>query len=100
MSLHHILSTCSALTTIRDKLLQFTLQYSLTVPAITKLILDLCTPSSPDLKIIDCSVIPSVILASQTYGKDVLHHLYNITRTSVQPSQRERLKIIGRWNPT
>ena len=96
----HILSTCTALTATREKLKDFTLQYSNSVPAITQLIITHCTPSSPNFCqfLVDCSTIPDVILATQTNGKEVLYHLFNITRTWIYTLHKERMKLLGRWN--
>ena len=97
----HILSTCTALTATRDKLLDFTVQYSHSVPTIAPLIIEHCTPASPNFCqfLVDCSTIPDVILATQTpHGIDVLFHLFNITRTWVYTLHKERMKLLGRWN--
>ena len=96
----HILSTCTALTATREKLKDFTLQYSNSVPAIAQLIITHCTPSSPNFCqfLVDCSTIPDVILATQTNGKEVLYHLFNITRTWIYTLHKERMKLLGRWN--
>ena len=98
--LHHILSSCKALVLTREKLMNFTIQYSATVPAITQLILNHCTPASQDFCqfLLDCSTIPTVIKATQIHGTDVLHHLFHITRTWVYALHKERMKLLGRWN--
>ena len=98
--LPHILSSCGALNSARIKLMKFTREYSQTIPSIAHLITNLCTPSSPDFCqfLIDCSTIPAVILATQTQGPKVLHHLFHVTRTWVYSLHRERMKLLGRWN--
>ena len=98
--LPHILSSCSALTATRDKLMNFTIEYGQSVPPIAHLITEHCTPSSPTFCqfLLDCSTIPDVLLATQTHGTDVLFHLFNITRTWVYSLHKERMKLLGRWN--
>ena len=96
----HILTSCSGLSTIRDKLIKFTLNYASTVPAIQNLILSLCIPSNPRLVqfLLDCSCLPEVVRATQMYGQEVLGHLFTITRTWVYTLHKSRMKILGRWN--
>ena len=98
--LPHILSSCSALTATRDKLADFTTEYSHSVPHIAQLISEHCSPSSSTFCqfLVDCSTIPDVILATQTHGKEVLFHLFNITRTWVYTLHKTRMKLLGRWN--
>ena len=96
----HILSTCNGLSTQRSKLISFTASYAATVPAITDLILTLCVPSNPNFVqfLLDCSCLPEVILTTQQHGREVLHHLFLITRIWVYTLHRERMKLLGRWN--
>ena len=98
--LPHILASCSALTVTRDKLRNFTLEYCHSVPPIAQLIIELCTPTSPTFCqfLVDCSTIPDVIHATQIHGRDILFHLFNITRTWVYTLHKERMKLLGRWN--
>ena len=98
--LTHILSSCHALQPTRDKLKSFTLEYCQDVPTIKELTLSLCTPSSPVFCqfLLDCSSIPSVILAVQNQGSGILNHLFHITRTWVYTLHKERMKLLGRWN--
>ena len=96
----HILSTCEALSTIRKGLMDFTKEFSKTVPAIQHLILTLCNPSNPAFVqfLLDCSCIPSVITSTQVYGKEILEDLFNISRTWIYAIHKERMKILGRLN--
>ena len=96
----HILTSCSGHSTIRGKLIKFTLNYTSTVPAIQNLILSLCIPSNPRLVqfLLDCSCLPEVVRATQMYGQEVLGHLFTITRTWVYTLHKSRMKILGRWN--
>ena len=98
--LPHILRFCHGLHQTREKLVDFTIKYAKTVPAIADLILNLSTPSNPDFCqfLLDCSCLEPVIHAVQTHGQDVLHHLFRITRTWVYTLHKARMKSLGRWN--
>ena len=99
--LPHILSFCPSLTPARTKLNQYTLQYSSNLPdGIKNILMQHCSPSSPTFInfLLDCTSLPDVISAVQVLDADVLHHLFNISRTWVYVLHRERLKQLGRWN--
>jgi hypothetical protein len=99
--LSHILSSCTALQPTREKLLRFTIDYCTEAPQISELVLSLCKPSSLLFCrfLLDCSSLPSVIGAVQEHGSEVHQHLFHITRTWVYTLHRERMKLLGRWNP-
>ena len=93
--LHHILRWCTALTPTRDKLLNFTEKYCDNVPSIVSdLLHEFVTTSKSSFChfIIDCSTIPAVITACQEHGPNILHHLFNVTRTWVYTLHKDRLK--------
>ena len=48
--------------------------------------------------LVDCSVLPDVFRAVQLEGKEVLEHLFAITRTWVYTLHKERMKQLVRWN--
>ena len=99
--LPHILSFCPSLTPARTKLNHYTLQYSSNLPdGIKKILMQHCSPSSSTFInfLLDCTSLPDVISAVQVLDADVLHHLFNISRTWVYVLHRERLKQLGRWN--
>ena len=48
--------------------------------------------------ILDCSALPSVIIASQSQGKDILDSLFHLTRTWCFVLHRQRMRLLGRWN--
>ena len=90
-----------SLTPARTKLNQYTLQYSSNLPdGIKKILMQHCSPSSSTFInfLLDCTSLPDVISAVQVLDADVLHHLFNISRTWVYVLHRERLKQLGRWN--
>ena len=96
----HILSSCCALANIREKLLRFSLNYCVTCPEISTLVVQFCQPTNPDFCqfMLDCSVMPEVILATQVHGKWILEHLFHLSRTWVYNLHRARMKLLGRWN--
>ena len=97
--LEHILLYCGSLSPTRRRLINFTINYAKTVPALSDTILDLTKPTQPLLLqfLLDCSVIPHVISLVQVHGDDVLHHLFKVSRTWCYSLHKERLKILGRW---
>ena len=98
--LPHLLASCPALQQTRDKLTNFTNNFISTIPHLNHLVRSFCFPGHPLFCqfLIDCSVIPQIIAATQIYGPDTLHHLFHITRTWIYSLHRERLKLLGRWN--
>ena len=48
--------------------------------------------------LLDPSVIPEVIVATQDDGVEVLNYIFHLTRTWCFSIHRERLKSLGRWN--
>ena len=45
-----------------------------------------------------CSVLPSVIAATQRHGFSVLKELFHFTSTWCFTMHRQRMKMLGRWN--
>ena len=99
--LTHILSSCVALLPTREKLQMFTLNYCEQNPIIKDIVLSLCQPTHHQFCqfLLDCSILPQVILAHQLHGDIIHHHLFLISRTWTYTIHKERLKILGRWNP-
>ena len=97
----HILLHCSSLALTRTWLVSFTLKYSLSVPFLSEILLSMTQPNHTMFCqfLLDCSVIPQVIDLSQRHGKIVLHHLFKVTRTWCYSLHRDRLRLLGRWNP-
>ena len=98
--IHHILVGCSALQDVREKLQHFTLEYCKSIPVLKSLVLHFCQPSHPQFCqfLLDCSVLPDVILAKQMHGMSVHQHLFHISRTWIYNLHRKRMKLLGRWN--
>ena len=96
----HILQYCPALSSIRKQLYEYTLNFSFNLPTDARdVILSCCDSSSPNycLFLLDCSCLPDVIRLRQKYGSDILHKIFELTRTWVFLIHRERLKRLGRW---
>ena len=96
----HILAFCPGLAPTRGKLVRFTSDYCSHFPPISDIVSTLCIPTNPNFIqfLLDCSVLPQVILATQVYGSDILTHLFHVTRTWVYTLHKSRLKLLGRWN--
>ena len=99
--IEHILLHCSSLAVTRTRLASFTIKYSLSVPLLSETLLSLTQPNHTLFCqfLLDCSVIPQVIELSQRHGQIVLHHLFKVTRTWCYSLHRDRLRLLGRWNP-
>ena len=97
-TVEHILVHCQAYSPMRAKLTRLWLGSS--NPIVLELASQALVSSSSYLLqfILDCSVIPRVITATQHYGTDLLYSLFHLTRTWCFSIHRERLKIYGRWN--
>ena len=48
--------------------------------------------------LLDCSVLPDVICASQLHGQGVLDSLFYLTRTLCFAVHKARFKLLGKWN--
>ena len=97
--LHPILAVCGSLQPTRERLASFSLKISGQFPAVKHLIDKYCTQKSPQFVqfLLDCSVLPDVILAKQKSGSAILEPLFRISRTWCYSLHRSRLKIIDRW---
>ena len=101
-TIKHILHFCISLQPTRDKLKLMTLKYCEKVPEISDITNDfLIHPTDPDLTcqvLLDCSVVPCVIMLVQHYGRHVLYHLFHITRIWIYNLHKKRMQMLGRWN--
>ena len=99
----HILQHCPALSSARERLLDFTVKYCSDLPALLKeLILRLCRPSNALFSnfLLDCSSLPDVISCVQTLGSKSLESFFDVTRMWIYVLHRERLRRLGRWKPS
>ena len=80
--IHHILRNCEALSSTREDLLRFATNYSTNCEPVHVIVTTFCHPSHPKFCqfLLDCSVLPEIIGATQIHRKEVLKHLFHITR--------------------
>ena len=94
----HILVHCKYYINCKRRL--YSLWLSTTNKIILALVLEALSSESQYLVqfILDCSVLPSVIKATQAYGAGILKELFYLTRSWCFSLYRERMKLLGRWN--
>ena len=97
-TVEHILIQCRAYSDCKRKL--YSLWLSTTNPVVLELVLEALTSERCYFLqfILDCSVLPSVIAATQRHGFSVLKELFHFTRTWCFTIHRQRMKMLGRWN--
>ena len=97
--LHHILAVCRSLEPTRQRLINFTLRVPDQHPDVQIIVRKYCVPSHPQFVqfLLDCSVLPEVVLARQQYGAAILTCLFRITRTWCYCLHKARLKLLNRW---
>ena len=95
----HILLSCGSLSSTRQTLSKFTLNYAKAFPHLSDILLTFTNPAHPDFFqfLLDCSALPQVISFEQLHGKESLHKLFKVTRTWCYSIHRDRLKMLGRW---
>ena len=97
-SLVHLLLHCTALQDPRKKMIQLSLEVAKDTPVLGDLIQDvLYNPDNNQLMqlLLDCSVLPSVITLTQTYGQDLLQPLFYISRNWCYSIHRKRMNLLG-----
>ena len=100
--LPHILSLCPTLQPTRDKLRCYSRKYCRQFcPEVSELVLSMCDQTSSLFCqfLLDCSTLPAVVTAVQLHGKELLSHIFQIPRTWIYILHKERMKLLGRWNP-
>ena len=98
--LTHIVQRCVALEDVRRKLIDHTDIIASSLPEyIKKIVILYCNPESQAFCefLLDCSTMPLVISAVQSYGDEVFHPLFDLTQTWLFVLHRERLKLLGQW---
>ena len=99
-TLEHIVLQCTGLSETRRRLLRFTSDYVAAHPYISEIVWTYLYSDSGKVVmqfLIDCSVLPMVILAHQKHGTTVHAHLFRITRTWCKSLHRHRLRALGRY---
>ena len=97
-SVVHLLLHCSALQEPRKKMIDLCLNISEETPVLQGLIQDILhNPDENQLMqlLLDCSVLPSVINITQTYGKELLYPLFYISRNWCYSIHRKRMNLLG-----
>ena len=94
----HILVHCDAYLDCKRRL--YALWLSTKTEGVLKLVLEALSSETSYLLqfILDCSVLPSVIRATQLFGQNILHELFYLTRSWCFSIHRQRMKMLGRWN--
>ena len=98
--LEHILLHCMSLNAERRRLEEFTTHFLSDKPILQPVITAYLF-SAPDNTrmqfLLDCSVLPQVIVAHQTHGPVVHQHLFRISRTWCRSLHTARMKALGRY---
>ena len=97
-NIEHILVHCLAYSECKRQL--YGLWLSTPNKVVLKLVLEALSSETEYLVqfLLDCSVLPSVIKATQLHGPDLLHELFYLTRSWCFSVHKQRMKILGRWN--
>ena len=97
-SIEHILVHCKAYTECKARL--YSLWLSTRNNVVFKLVLEALSSETEYLVqfIVDCSVLPSVVKATQTHGPLILNELFYLTRSWCFSIHKQRMKLLGRWN--
>ena len=97
-SVKHILIDCQAYISCKTRL--YSLWISYPCPVVHNLVLEAFSNETDYLLqfILDCSVLPSVISATQCYGVAILEKLFYLTRSWCWSIHKQRMKMLGRWN--
>ena len=97
----HILKTCPALEPTREKLYSFTESYCNSHPGVQNIVQTYCRYDTEGHRfcqfLLDCSVLPEVIVSVQINGPEILKQLFDISRIWCYSLHRERLKLLNRW---
>ena len=96
-TVEHILIHCRAYTSCKKSL--YSLWVSTPNPIVLGLVLEALSSETAYLLqfILDCSVLPTVINATQKYGFMILEELFYLTRTWCFSVHKQRLMMLGRW---
>ena len=98
--LDHILSACPSLNHTRRNLQLFTMRFAQLNPILKHIISFYCNPKSPLFCqfVLDCSMLPEVVVLTNLYGPTLLHKLLYLGRTWCYALHRDRARLLGRWS--
>ena len=95
----HILMECTAYSDTRLNMVSLSLNIKNPIAHSLVISLLLCASKEKFMQfLLDCSVLPEVILAAQTHGDAVYNALFYVSRTWCFAMHRERRKRLGQWN--
>ena len=97
--LTHMLISCPALQSTRDRLVKFWRHRSLPYHVLANII-DEILSSSPQVQtqfILDPCLVPAVLAVCNQHGKELFDHVYYLTRTFAYYMHREKMISLGRW---
>ena len=96
-SIEHILVFCKAYSDCRQRLYYLWLTTQNTV--VHNLVIEALASDTDYLVqfILDCSVLPQVISATQAHGSEIMHILFHLTRSWCFSIHKQRMKNLGRW---
>ena len=97
----HILLDCP--TYLQTRLRMFSLCFGLPSPTTNSIVTSIIknskkSPSKLIQLLLDCAVVPEVIVAAQQYGVYIVSDLYYIGRNWCFSIHRERMKRLCKWN--
>ena len=98
--LTHILLNCQSLAYTRVKLCQMFSEFASKNLLVFFIVNHFLTSSDTTYQtqfLLDCSVLPDVILLRQTHGQEILNLLFYLTRTWCFCLHRECLRRLNRW---
>ena len=97
-TVEHILLDCSEYSQLRDDLVSF--WHKTSHPIVHSLAIQALGSSRSYLIqfLLDCSVLPQVIVATQCFGTVIMQEIFHLTRTWCFSVHRLCMKRLGRWN--
>ena len=99
-SLEHLLLHCPALQSTRVKLVQLSMSVTTVYPPVKEILSTIICAPTPDHRLamqllLDCSSMPPVVSLIQSYGTEVLHHLFYVSRNWCYSVHRKRMDLLG-----
>ena len=100
----HLLLFCPALQTSRDKMFSLLLNTASNFPPVQKFLFEVLFSSNYKTLaqfLVDCSVLPDVILLQQSYGQEPLRNMFYVSRNWCYSIHHNRMNLLGltqfRW---
>ena len=98
VDLVHMLVVCPALQSVRKRLVKFWFDRSAATPALLRFISEIVCSPPHDLTqfILDPSQFPAILAMWSNLGRDIINHIYYLTRTFAYYMHREKMILLGR----